>query len=66
MHLELTPAAAARLDGLRAELGAASRAEVIRQALQLYEWMVAERKDGARFWKGGSLETAAEVVLFKW
>jgi hypothetical protein len=46
IQLDLSRVAFSRLEGLKAELGAASEAEVMRQALQLLEFLAREQKEG--------------------
>jgi len=40
LQFDFTPDALERLDALKDKSGAASRAEVVRSALRLYEWFI--------------------------
>lgn len=42
VQLDFAPEALARLDELKDEIGATTRAETIRQALRLFNWFVSE------------------------
>jgi hypothetical protein len=42
VQLDFSPEALKRLEQLREKVGASTRAEVIRQALRLYEWFIEE------------------------
>jgi hypothetical protein len=44
VQFEFTSDALRRLDGLKDEVEASTRAEVVRNALKLYEWFVAQAK----------------------
>jgi hypothetical protein len=46
VQFEFTSDALRRLDGLKEEVEAYTRAEVVRNALKLYEWFVAQAKAG--------------------
>ena len=45
IQFDMTPAAVARLDAMRAATNAATRAEVIRRALAAYEWLLDVTQD---------------------
>jgi hypothetical protein len=45
VQFEFTSDTLRRLDGLKEEVEAYTRAEVVRNALKLYEWFVAQAKD---------------------
>ncbi len=45
VQFDFTPEALDKLDSLKGLVGAATRAEVIRNALRLYEWFVNENKE---------------------
>ena len=50
VQFDLGPAAVAALDELQQRLEAKTRAEVFRDAIRLYAWMVSQRKDGWEIW----------------
>jgi len=62
--LDLSPTASKRLADLQALVEAESKAQIIRQALQLYEFAIKKHKEGNRFFVGENRESAAEMPLF--
>ncbi len=63
-QLELSPEMAQHLDELKEQIGAHSRAEVIRTALNAYEWLVeqAELDDTVQFCDGeGKVKQSMKV-----
>lgn len=62
LQIEFSPDALERLNNLRREADARSNAEVVRNALRLYEWFIHQKNQGARLQvvKG---ETVREVEL---
>jgi hypothetical protein len=62
--LDLLPKATKRLTDLQALIEAESKAQVIRQALQLYEFAIKKHAKGKRFFVGNDKESAAEIPLF--
>lgn len=55
----------AELDELKGDAGAASRAEVVRDALRLYRWVIDKRRDGhtLKLYKNGKSETVHILSL---
>lgn len=42
VQFDFSPEALQRLDDMKAQTGAATRAEVVRNALRVYDWLVSE------------------------
>ncbi|MBV9689980.1 MAG: hypothetical protein JO202_09735 [Ktedonobacteraceae bacterium] len=45
VQLDFSPEALERLDLIKADIGASTRAETIRQALRLFDWFIRETED---------------------
>jgi hypothetical protein len=59
LELKLPPRSVERLENLVRETGAPTYAEVVRDAIQLYEWIVSQKSNGIEFGlrkPGGSFE----------
>ena len=64
IQFDLGPMAAAQLDRLCGQLEQTSRAEVIRSAVRLYDWMVRMRLEGKEIHlKDGRSRSTTPVVL---
>jgi hypothetical protein len=64
VQLELTPRSHQRLQAMRDRTEAASYADVVRQALRLYEYLVGIAERGASFHVKDGDQPAREVQLF--
>lgn len=62
--LDLAPKAAERLMRLKGLLELDTKAGVVRQSLQLHEFLINEVKAGKRVFIGENKEDSAEIVLF--
>jgi hypothetical protein len=66
VQFDFTPAALAQLDTLQERLKAKSRAEVIRYALRVLQWLLDQLKDSAKIMvesKDGKVETVVFTFL---
>ncbi len=63
--IELSPTAGKRLDLLKSEVETESPADVFRQSLQLFEWVVKEARKGNKFYIGPTKEDAEEIKVIK-
>lgn len=62
--LDLLPKAISRIEKLQ-ELLEDTKAGVIRQSLQLHEYLIDEAVNGKKIFIGDSRESAGEVILFR-
>ena len=62
--LDLSPKAASRLEKLQELLEADTKAGVIRQSLQLHEYLLDEARAGKKIFIGDDKERAGEIVIF--
>lgn len=62
--LELKKTSSKRLHHLCDVTESSSRSAVIRQSLQVYEYLIEQVQSGKKFFIGNNVETAIEVKLF--
>lgn len=63
LQLDFSPEALQRLEEIREKVGAKNNAEVVRGALRLYDWLLDQKKAGARIllYKDGEEDNIREV-----
>lgn len=63
LQFDISPEALKELDQLREESGAATRAELLRNALRVYSWFLEHRREGFRLvLEKGSERTQVELL----